>query len=183
MAAETRTFTADDLLRMSDNGFRYELLEGELKRMPPAGHIHGRIAAALTASLLHYVKANELGAVFAAETGFKIGSSPDTVRAPDVAFVTKARMEVAGESEGYFPGAPDLAVEVVSANDIYGEVEDKVFEWLAAGTRLVIVVNSRTRTITAFRSFSDIRVLTEQDTLDAGDVVPGWMLPVHLIFE
>lgn len=183
MATALKEYTAEELLRMPDDGFRYELLKGELRKMAPAGSQHGRIAMRLATPLSNHVTANGLGEVFAAETGFKLTSNPDTVRAPDVAFVSKARLSEVGDVEGYWPGPPDLAVEVVSPGDSYGEVEDKVFEWLSAGTRLVIVVTPRTRTVTVYRSLSDIQALTERDTLEGGDVVPGWTLPVRGIFD
>jgi Uma2 family endonuclease len=183
MAIATKEYTADELLNMPDDGFRYELLRGELRKMPPAGHQHGRIAMNLATPLDQHVRANELGVVYAAETGFKLAANPDTVRAPDVAFVCKGRLGELKDASGFFPGAPDLAVEVVSPGDTYGEVENKVFDWLAAGAQVVIVVTPRTRTVTVYRSLSDIQVLTERDTLQGGDLVPGWTLPVHGIFD
>ena len=182
METQAPCFTADDLLDMPDDGFRYELVEGVLRKMAPAGHLHGRIAINLAAPLAQYVRERELGAVYAAETGFKIASDPDTVRAPDVAFVQQERVDRVGAVEGFWPGAPDLAVEVVSPGDRYADVEEKVFDWLEAGTRLVVVVNPRKRVVTLYHSLTDIAVRTEDDTLDGGEVVPGWSLPVVDIF-
>jgi hypothetical protein len=102
---------------MPDDGFRYELVRGELRRMPPAGDEHGYLALEIASDLRNHVKANNLGRTDAAETGFKLASDPDTVRAPDVAFVRRERAEKVGRVTGYWPGAPDLAVEVVSPND------------------------------------------------------------------
>ena len=183
MTTQTRPITADDLLRMPDDGFRYELVEGNLREMAPAGHQHGRIAINVSMPLAQHVKANNLGVVYAAETGFKLASNPDTVRAPDVAFVRRERVESVGDSEGFWPGAPDLAVEVVSPGDSYTDVEEKVFDWLDAGTRLVIVANPRKRLVTVYRSLTEVVVLTEADVLDGGDVVPGFTMPVKDIFS
>jgi Uma2 family endonuclease len=180
MSTRTQLVTAEELLRMPDDGFRYELVCGELRKMPPAGHVHGRLAATLTASLVRYVTANQLGAVYAAETGFILRRNPDTVRAPDVAFIRQQRVQEVGDVAGYWPGAPDLAIEVVSPSDSYAEVEEKVFEWLEAGTLMVLVVNPRRRSVTVYRSLADIIVLN--DALDGGDVVPGWIMPVKDIF-
>ncbi|MGH8606436.1 MAG: Uma2 family endonuclease [Gammaproteobacteria bacterium] len=177
-----RIYSAQDLLRMSDNGFRYELLRGQLVKMSPAGQQHGRIAATITASLGQHVTEHKLGAVYAAETGFLLATNPDHVRAPDVAFVCRERLQTVQETEGYWPGAPDLAVEVVSPGDTYAEVEDKVFDWLEAGGRLVIVVNPRKRLVTVYRSKADIVVLGEGDVLEEGEVVPGWSVPVRALF-
>jgi Uma2 family endonuclease len=182
MSTTIQTTTADDLLQMRDDGFRYELVSGELRTMSPAGNKHGRFAANITSSLGPHVKANGLGAVYAAETGFWISSDPDTVRAPDVAFVSQKRLDEVGDVEGYWPGAPDLLVEVISPGDTYTEVEEKVLEWLEAGARMVVVVNPRKHAVTVYRSLTDIVVLTEKDTLDGGDVVRGWTMAVKDIF-
>jgi len=183
MTATPAIMTADELLHKSDDGFRYELLRGELKKMAPASHEHGRLAINISTPLDQHARTNNLGRVYAAETGFKITSDPDTVRAPDVAFVGQERLEQAGAVKGYWPGAPDLVVEIVSPHDIYAEVEEKVFDWLEAGARLVVVVNPRKRAVTAYRSFTEIVVLTEADKLDCSDVVAGWSIAVSDIFE
>jgi Uma2 family endonuclease len=179
----TRTVSAQDLLRMPDDGFRYELIRGELRQMAPAGHRHGRVAAKLTVRLGEFVIANELGNIFAAVTGFLLATDPDTVRAPDVAFVSRERAEQAVPQEGYWPGAPDLAVEVISPGDTYSEVEQKVFDWLEAGSRMVITVDARRRAVTVYRGRDDIVLLTVDDTLDGADVVLGWSLPVQDLFD
>ncbi|HEU0079432.1 MAG TPA: Uma2 family endonuclease [Longimicrobiaceae bacterium] len=177
-----RPVTADELLRMPDDGFRYELVQGEIRKMTPAGGQHGRIALKIGSSLLQHVEERQLGAAYGAETGFKLATNPDTVRAPDLAFLSRERAEAVGEVQGYVPGAPDLAVEVVSPGDTYGEVEEKVLEWLDAGTRMVVVVNPRRRTAVVYHSRDDIHVLSDEDVLDGGDVVPGWTLPVKSLF-
>lgn len=137
----------------------------------------------LAAPLHQYVKANHLGEVFAAETGFLIARNPDTVRAPDVAFVQRQGVETTGDVPGYWPGAPDLAVEVVSPNDLYSEVAEKVDAWLTAGTQLVIIVDPRRQTITVHRSPTAMQTLTVNDTLDGAPVLPGWSLPVREVFS
>lgn len=104
------------------------------------------------------------------------------MRAPDVVFVSRARVEAIGEIEGFWPGAPDLAVEVVSPGDAYAEVEEKVFDWLDAGTKTVIVVSPRQSSTTVHKSPENIIVLTNTDVLDGGDVVPGFELALREIF-
>ncbi len=173
---------AEELLHIPDDGFRYELVRGELRRMNPAGSLHGRIAVRITWRLAQYVEKNRLGTVYAAETGFKLATDPDTVRAPDVAFVSRARVDAIGEVEGFWPEAPDLAVEVISPGDSYADVEEKVFDWLDAGTKMVVVVNPRQRSATVYKSPADIAVLAETDVLDGADVVPGFELAVREIF-
>jgi len=182
MSSATELLTADDLLRQPHDGHRYELVKGELLRMPPAGNIHGKRTMRLGWRLAQHVEANDLGIVFAAETGFRLASDPDTVRAPDVAFVIKTRVEDVGEFEGFWPGAPDLAVEVISPGDSYTEVEEKVEEYLQAGARAVWVVDPRRRTITVYRSLTDITILTENDTLEGGDLIPGFSCGVAEVF-
>ena len=182
MATITQLITAEDLLRMPDDGFCYELVRGELRKMAAAGHQHGRISINITTPLDQHVRTHDLGTVYAAETGFKLASDPDTVRAPDVAFIRRERVAEVGDTRGYWPGAPDLAVEVISPGDTYTEVQEKILEWLDAGTRMVIVVNPRRRAVTVYRSLADISILTENDTLDGGDVVPGWSMPVRDVF-
>ena len=144
--------TADELLAMPHNGYRYELVQGELRQMAPAGRQHGRIAANFIGSLIAFVKKNNLGEVHSSETGFIIDTAPDTVRAPDVSFVARERAEATAEERGFFPGAPDLAVEVISPNDRYSEIEEKVSDWLRAGTQMVVVIDPHQRTATVYRA-------------------------------
>ena len=182
MSTTVQSMTAADLLRLPADGRRYELLRGELRQMAPAGPTHGRLAMRIAAHLFQHVEAHHLGTVYAAETGFQLTQDPDTVRAPDVAFVSRQRLEAVGEIEGYWPGAPDVAIEVISPSDRYTDVEDKVVEWLEAGGRMVIVVNPRQRSVTVYHSRTDMIRLTEEDALDGGDVVPGWQLPIKEVF-
>lgn len=173
---------AEELLHIPDDGFRYELVRGELRRTTPAGSLHGRIAVRIGWRLARHVEENRLGTVYAAETGFKLSTNPDTVRAPDVAFVGRARVEAIGEVEGFWPEAPELAVEVISPGDCYADVEEKVFDWLDAGTKMVVVINPRQRSATVYKSPTDIAALAEADVLDGGDVVPGFELAIREIF-
>ncbi len=182
MATKTRPMTASELLDMSDDGYRYELIRGELKQMPPAGLDHGEYALTIGASLRQHVRRDELGKAYGAETGFILATGPDHVRAPDGAFVSRDRVDRVRVSTGYGLGAPDLAIEVVSPNDRYSEVEEKTADWLDAGTRAVIIADPRRRTVRVHRSTTDVVTLSEADTLEVEDVVPGWRLSVREIF-
>jgi Uma2 family endonuclease len=174
--------TADELCTLPDDGFRYELVRGEVRRMPPAGSEHGAVVMNLGSPLHAFVRSHDLGVVLGAETGFKIASDPDTVRAPDLAFVRCERIPESGIPSGFWLGAPDLAVEVISPSDTYTEVEEKVHDWLKAGTRMVLVLNPRTRTVTIY-TFSTIVVqLTESDTLTGGEVLPAFTCQVSGLF-
>jgi Uma2 family endonuclease len=130
--ATAELLTADDLLRLNIRDKRTELVRGRLIVREPAGFRHGAIAAELTAWLADFVKARAFGVVVAAETGFKLSSNPDTVRAPDVGFIRAERVPHP-LPRGYADIAPDLAVEVLSPDDRAGEVLAKVSDWLTAG--------------------------------------------------
>lgn len=181
-ATTSQLITADELLKLPRGQFRYELVNGELRQMSPAGHNHGRVAARLTVALGRYVEEQGLGEVYAAETGFLLRSAPDTVRAPDVAYVARERAEAVGETRGYFPGAPDLAVEVLSPSDTVRESEEKVAEWLEYGAKLIWVVSPKLRHVTVYRSPTDITVLTENGALDGESVIPGFSYPLAALF-
>ena len=174
--------TAEDLWKQVDDGYRYELVKGVIRRMPLAGFEHGIRSAKIGARLNAYVEKHKLGYVCGAETGFKISQDPDTVRAPDAAFVCQASIDEQGISKGYWDGAPDLAVEVISPGDTYTEVAEKVDEWLTAGCAMVWVVNPRRETIEVYRSPEDITVLRKDEILDGGDVIEGFQCPVRDIF-
>ena len=178
MAVDTKLTTAEELLRLPRGVARYELIDGELITMSPSGAEHGDVAAKIGARLCNYVREHRLGKTYAAETGFLISRNPDTVRAPDASFVRADRVV---HVRTYFPGAPDLAVEVLSPNDRASEVEAKVRQWLRSGTRMVMVVDPETRTATVHTPTATSR-LSSGDTLDGGDVVPGWRLPLAEIF-
>lgn len=182
MTVSEKVVTADELLALPDDGQRHELVRGRLRTMTPAGARHGQIALTLGGILRKHIVDNDLGVVVAAETGFRLESDPDTVRAPDAAFVSQTRIPEGGVPDGFWPGAPDLAGEVVSPGDSSEEVQAKVTDYLAAGTRLVWVVHPKTRTVTEYRSLDEVRVLREEDTLDGADVVPGFSVAVRDLF-
>jgi len=182
MTLTGKQMTAEELWRLPDDGMRHELIHGELTTMSPGSSEHGRVAMRIGARLDWFVERHQLGRVYAAETGFLLARDPDLVRAPDAAFVRQERLTAAGEGMPYFPGAPDLAVEVVSPNDRPAAVEAKVSTWLAYGTRLVIVVYPRSRTARVHRPGEPPRDLGDADSIDGADVVPGWSLPLPELF-
>ncbi len=150
--------------------------------MAPGGFEHGSLVMDLGSSLSRFVQAHRLGRVAAAETGFQLTTTPDTVRAPDVAFVSRERLEAAGQVRGNRPGAPGLAIEVIFPNDLSTDVEEKVVEWLEHGARMVLMVNPRRRSVAIHRPGQPVRVVGEGDALDGEDVVPGWTLPLRDLF-
>lgn len=183
MATLPRLMTADELLRLPDDGQRHELIAGELKTMAPTGDEHGGLTAQFTVVLGDFVRRHGLGRVLTGEPGFLLTTDPDTVRAPDVAFIRRERVEATGIASGYRQGAPDLAVEVISPNDLYTEVDEKVATWLEHGARMVIVLNPRRRTLAVHRPAQATRHLTVTDTLDGEDAAPGWRVPVRELFD
>lgn len=167
---------------MPEDGYRYELVEGELRKMSPPGSAHGFVAMEIASRLLEYVRLHQLGLVFAAETGFRIARSPDTVLAPDASFVRTERIAIHGVPEEYFPEAPALVVEVVSPGDTAYEVDDKMQRWFASGVELGWVVYPKRHTVTVYRGLHDIQVLQADDLLEGGAVVPGFTCRVGDLF-
>lgn len=176
--------TADDLLHLPRGRWRYELVRGELRQMSPSGHVHGKVAARALGRLMPFVQEHGLGETYAAETGFLLRRNPDTVRAPDVAFVTAEKLASLSLSpDGFFPGPPDLAVEVVSPSESYSEVEEKVAEWLEAGCRAIVVLDPRRRVATVYRPGVKMTTLASTDHLSLPDLLPGWSLSLDEIFR
>jgi Uma2 family endonuclease len=172
--------TADELLQTPGLG-RCELVRGELISLALEGFEHGRIAGRVGASLGAYVERHRLGVVMGGGTGFEIARDPDTVRAPDVAFIRAERVS-AEPMMGFYPGAPDLAVEVLSPNDRADEVLAKVQDWLAAGCRAVWVIDPATRTVSVYRGRDQIVPLGISDELSGDDILPGFKVPIAEIF-
>jgi Uma2 family endonuclease len=173
----TSLMTADELLHLPNDGTRYELVRGELrKKMSPTGIAHGRIAARLVFSLMAYLEAHPVGEVYSNDVGFWLGRKPDTVLAPDVAFVRKERVV---DSTKFFEGAPDLAIEVVSPRDSYSDVEAKAADWLRAGARAVIIVDPTRKSARIHRT-SETSDIAEAISVD--EMLPGWRLPLAKLF-
>src|SRR5262245_8106722 len=162
--------TEADLLQMPDDGWKYELVDGEIRRLSPAGGPHGRVGVELSSRLNAHVRQAKLGHVFDSSTGFRLTGG--NVRAPDVSFVSRERL--AEVPEGYVPIAPDLAVEILSPDDRPRYVLEKVGEYLQAGVRLVWVVDPKGRRAAVHRSLTAVRELDIEDALDGEDVVPGF---------
>jgi Uma2 family endonuclease len=179
---QERLLTAEEFFSTPDDDNRYELVQGRLVCMAAAGGLHGKIASRVDHRLRDFVEASGLGEVCTAETGFRLAQNPDTVRAPDVAFVARERIPAAGVPEGFWPFAPDLAVEVVSPSDRFDDVMSKVQEYLNAGTRLIWVLHPRTQSAMAYRPIGEVRLLWGQDELSGEDVLPGFRCRVEEIF-
>lgn len=181
MATQTKLITVEELARMPDTGKFVELVKGSIIKMSPTGRMHGRIVSKIDRYLGMFVEQHRLGETYGAETGFILRRDPDTLRAPDVAFVGTERL-AQQHAEGFLEGAPDLAVEVISPSETRRAVEEKVLDYLHAGTQLIWLVQPETQTVTIYRSLDNIRILTAADTLDGGDLLPGFTLPVAELF-
>ncbi len=175
--------TAEELLRMPDSASGYELIAGELRKMSPANRTHCIVAGRLASLLGQHVLQHKPGEILVAEPGFVLARDPDTVRVPDIAFLRREHLRGAGSEEVFSTGSPDLAVEVLSPGDRPKEVAAKARIWLDAGAAMVWVVNPARRTVTVYRTSTDVKTLTEKDDLDGGEVLPGFRCRVSEIFE
>jgi Uma2 family endonuclease len=172
--------TAAQLIDAPDLG-RCELVQGELVMMSPSGYEHGVVAGRIHTRLAMFVEQRSLGIVTAAETGFHIGHDPDTVRAPDMGFIRADRVPRV-RTRGFFPGPPDLAVEVVSPSDRAGELLAKVRDWLAAGCHVVWVADPTSQTITVYCGSHEPAMLSNTDELTDDTILAGFRLPVADVF-
>jgi len=175
--------TAEQLAATPDSGQRQELVGGRLITEPPASYDHGRVGLRILRILARFVEEQELGEVISLETGFLLARDPDTVRAPDVAFISRETLERAGEIRGFFPGAPDLAVEVLSPSERAADVHAKVADYLAAGTRVVWVVDPQCEQVSVYRSLLGPRILACDEELGGEDVLPGFCVTVSDFFS
>lgn len=168
--------TADELLQFPDDGSRYELVRGELRKMSPTGEEHGNVSMRISISLGNYVYQHRAGRVYPADVGFRLSRDPDTVRSPDLSFVRADRVK---KSRKYIEVAPDVAFEVVSPNDRYTEIAEKTLEYLRAGTHAVVIVDPQTESVRIHRSAG---ITDVSDILELPDLLPGWQLLLSDLF-
>ncbi len=185
MVVATRRMTVAEFEQWQlswDDACRYDLWDGEVIEMAPAGEAHGAIASEIGRLVANYNRENRLGRTYAAETGFVLDEVRQRVLAPDVAFVTRDRVP-SGSQWGFFRGAPDLAVEVRSPSQSAREMAAKAAGYLAAGTRLVWLVDPDRRTVTVYRPNRSPEELGTEASLDGYDVLPGFRVAVAAIFD
>lgn len=182
MSETTRLVTAEELARYQEDDYRYELVDGRVVRMNPPGGRHGHLALNIGALLRDHVKKLGLGAVMV-ESGFTLARNPDTVRGPDVSFVRKEQIPQAGLPHGFWEGAPDLAVEVVSPDNRGAALRSKVGDYLARGVVVVVVIDPEKESLTVHRRLSAPITLTPGNELDLDDVVEGFRCQVREIFD
>jgi Uma2 family endonuclease len=180
MSETVRLVTAEEFEKLPGDDHRYELVEGRVVRMSPVGYLHGRIVVNLATLLNQHVKARRLGVVLT-EVGFMLASKPDTVRAPDIAFIAGQRLPP--DPRGFWQGAPDLAIEVLSRDDRPSEISLKVTEYLTHGVALVAVIDPDARAIAVHRPPAVHAVVRGGDLLDFDPVVPGFRCALTDVFD
>jgi Uma2 family endonuclease len=180
MAVENKLYTAEDLLRLPSEGKRYELVKGKLIEMSPPGRPHSVLTVWVLYLVFNHVRSGNLGEVSGPDAGFMLSRNPDTVRSPDISFISKDRLGPLEDS--YYTVAPDLAVEVISPGNSETEMEEKITAYFRVGTLLVWYFYPQLRAIYVYHAPDKITVLGVDDTLDGGDVLPGFKVNVKDIF-
>ena len=180
---KTKLLTADDLMRLYSEGVRGELIRGVLCETMAVGGEHGEIVMNLGGEVRNFIKPRRLGRLAGSDAGVWLERDPDTVREPDLAFISSQKIPLNVRNPGYYEVVPDLVVEVVSPSNTRVEINDKVQMWLRNGVRLAWAVYPDTRTVDVHPEDGPVFTLTEDDTLDGGDVLPGFTCPVREIFD
>jgi Uma2 family endonuclease len=181
LLTDADVMTGEELFALGDIG-RAELVKGELVRMTPTGHPHGHYEVNFVLSLGAFVRQHKLGRVLSGEVGLYTQRDPDTVRGADVAFISNERL-AQGQSQGYLDVAPELIVEIMSPDDRWSKVMEKLEEYFAAGVRTVWVADPRLQCLYVYRSLTEVERLTVEDELSGGDVLPGFTVSVAELFE
>lgn len=178
-----KLMTAEELAELPDDGHLYELVRGELIEVSPSGFHSAEIGLAFGAFLFNFVRQHRLGAVTSGEGGYILARRPDTVRAPDAAFIRADRVPHGADRDFFVRHPPDLAVEVMSRTDRLRDLQAKCLEYLDAGVRLVWLVEPKRQRVTVYLPDRSTRTLGITDTLDGGDVLPGFSLPLAEVFD
>ncbi len=185
MAVQERLFTSDDLMHMPDDGNRYELNDGELIIMPPPNFDHAKLSAEMLIVLGGFVKSRDLGRVLGSDGGFLLhkdaASGRETVRVPDVSFISKARQSTQSGDKIY-TGAPDLAVEVISPSETHKSIGDKLKNYFDYGVKVVWLIYPQAKTIDVYRSMDEVTTIESDSALDGGDLLPGFSLKLSDLF-
>lgn len=181
--ARANLLTADDLLRLYSEGVRGELIRGVLHQTVATGIEHGEIAVNFAILMGTFVKSGRSGRVVGSDAGIRLERNPDTVREPDIAYISAEKLPLDTRVRGYAEVVPDLVVEIISPSDQAVAVYDKAQMWLRFGVQLVLLVDPDARTVTVLPQDGPAQTLTDADTLDGGDVLPGFTCPVQDIFD
>ena len=181
--ATTRLMTVEDLANLDDVPGRYDLIRGELIRMSPSGFRHGVCSMRIARQVANFAEVHALGEVPLSNTGFVLSRNPDVLLAPDVAFVSADRLPPADKQSGFLELALDLVVEVVSPSDLFVDASEKLLEYLDAGVQVVWIVDPRRKTVSVYSPDRTAIILTGDDVLDGGTVLPGSQLPLPDVFR
>lgn len=177
-----KLLTADDMHHLCSQGFRGELLRGSLCETQPSGVRHGKIVVNLIVRLEAFVEPRQMGTIVASDVGFLLEKEPDTVREPDVAFISALRLPLDQDVPGFFDGPPDLAVEIASPSDSPRQLFDKARMWISFGVPLVWTVDPEARTLDLHQPNQPLISLSTDDLLDGGQVLPGFTCTVADLF-
>lgn len=182
VVSQAKPYTAEDLERLCAQGYRYELIRGELREMAPVGMKHANVTVRLAGYVHIFLMEHDLGESFGGEPGCVIGRDPDTVLAPDWAFIVKERLpdEI---PDNFSRIVPDIVLETRSPNDTRKEVQEKVQLWLQAGVRIVWALDPKARALTVYRPDAEPRTLGIEDALSGEDVLPGFTMPMRTLFR
>lgn len=180
VADQHEPITGEELFKMGNLG-RSELVKGEIVRMTPTGFMHGRVEHRIARALDAFLIEHNLGEIISGEVGIYTGRNPDSVRAPDVAFISNERIAQV-KSKSYLDAAPELVVEVLSPDDPWSELTEKLDEYFSIGVKLVWVADPRKRQVYVYRSSIDVQRFTVTETLTGGDVLPGFSVAVANLF-
>jgi Uma2 family endonuclease len=179
-----KVWTQAEVQSLPELGFNHEVVDGELVMSPKNDFFHGFISARLSAALLAFVQDKRLGAVLDSSTGFWMKNR--NCRAPDISFISRARLEDLGfrpSSRLFFPGAPDLAVEVLSPNNTRGEIDERLNDFFASGSRLAWIVDPQAQRVEVCRSLTERRIIGAGGILDGEDVLAGFRYPISNLFK
>jgi Uma2 family endonuclease len=176
----TTLITGEELVSMGDIG-PCELIDGRIVPLSPTGGRQGIIESRLASAVSFFVQQHDLGWVLTGEVGIYIRRDPDRVRGADIVFLSRERWRD-GPSEGFLDGSPDLVVEIMSPNDRWQEVRQKIAEYFSIGVRWVWIVEPENQAVPVFRSSSDFQQLGAEDMIVGEGTLEGFTLPVAILF-
>ena len=177
-----QSITVEEFYEKASEGFRGELVRGELRETMPTSILHGIIAGRIAIILGMFVMQSKLGEVLTAETGFRLFINEKTVRVPDVAFLSNEKLAEVEDFSKFYNGTPDLAVEVISPSETYDEVQGKLEDYLAAGVKMVWIVRPKQKSVTVYTSLFDFKTFQEDEEIGGGDVLPDFRCKLQNIF-
>ena len=178
-----KLLTADDLLRRSRKGVKGELVKGVWHETRAVGGEHGEIAGALIAEIRAHIRPRRMGRVGGSAAGVRLERNPDTVREPDVFYISAEKLPLAVRVPGYYEVIPDLVAEIAAPGDSQREIANRVAMWHRYGVAMVWAMYPATRTVAAHPLDGAAIIFGADDTLDGGGVIPGFQCPVRDLFD